>query len=63
MVTLWELVKALPEIIKLIQAIQKAIAQADADRKVADDIKAIHQAFGAKDATQLNTLFTGSVKQ
>jgi hypothetical protein len=60
MTTWWELVKALPEIIKLIQAIQAAIVKAQADRKISGDIKTIHEAFTSGDASQLNALFASS---
>jgi uncharacterized protein Yka (UPF0111/DUF47 family) len=51
------LLKALPEILQLIKALQKAADQAEADRKVKDDIKTIHQAFDANDPELLRRLF------
>jgi hypothetical protein len=54
---LWEFVKALPEIISLLQVIDKNIKVAETDRKVSDDIKSIHKAFSEKDPTKLDHLF------
>lgn len=54
---IWALLQALPDILKLIQTIQKGIAEANTKRKVADDISAIHEAFAAKDADKLNAIF------
>lgn len=49
--------QALPDLIKLIQVLQKHIDEADVDRKVQDDVKSIHEAFDAKDPAKLNALF------
>lgn len=51
------LVKLLPELVALIKAIQKAIDQAETDRKVKDDLNAIKKAFDTKDATALDHIF------
>lgn len=58
MITFWNLIKALPEIIQLLNALQKAVDEAETDRKVKDDLKAIHEAFTTKDAAKLNALFS-----
>lgn len=57
MKTLVALIVALPEIIRLVERIQKEIERQQTDRKVADDIKAINAAFDAKDAKKLNEIF------
>lgn len=57
MSVLWQLLAALPEILKLIEEIQKNSVELETKRKVADDIKVIHQAFAAKDSKKLNDLF------
>jgi hypothetical protein len=54
---LFILMKSLPEILKLIQALEKSLADGQTNRKVADDIKAIHEAFIAKDSGKLNDIF------
>lgn len=51
------LIKLLPELIALIKSIQKAIDQAETDRKVSDDIKSIKAAFDAKDPAALDHIF------
>ncbi len=51
------MMKSLPEILKLIQALEKSIEDGQTNRKVADDLKAIHEAFIAKDSNKLNDLF------
>lgn len=49
--------KALPDILKLIQTLQARIDEEGIDRKVADDVKTINDAFASKDAEKLNALF------
>lgn len=51
------LLKALPDIVKLLQTLQQRIDEAGVDRKVSDDVKTIGDAFNAKDAAKLNALF------
>lgn len=57
----WEILKALPAIVKMLEAYQKAKADAEAENaiksKVADDVKEIHNAFESKDAEKLRALF------
>lgn len=57
MKTLVALIVALPEILKLIERIQKRIEAGQLDRKVAQDIKAINDAFDSDDAEKLNEIF------
>jgi len=49
--------QALPELLKLIQTLQARIDEAALNRKVADDVKAINEAFQSKDPAKLNALF------
>lgn len=56
--SLWvTLFQALPEILKLLQAMQKHIDEAEGDRKVKEDLKKIREAFSEKDPAKLNALF------
>lgn len=48
---------ALPDVIKLLQAMQVAVDQANTERKVTDDLKSLHEAFNAKDASKLDHIF------
>lgn len=49
--------KALPDLIKLIQTLQKRIDEEGVNRKVAQDVKTINEAFSEKDPAKLNALF------
>jgi hypothetical protein len=51
--------QALPDLIALFKILQKRIREEDLNRKVHEDIKTINEAFDAKDASKLNTLFNG----
>jgi hypothetical protein len=51
------LIAALPEIIEMIKHLQRLNDQAEADRKVKDDIRAINKAFEDKDADALIRIF------
>lgn len=53
-----ELLKNLPELLKLIQAIQQKAAEAATDAKVKQDLQAISRAFKEKDAKLLNDIFS-----
>lgn len=57
MYTAWLFITAIPDLIKLLQAMQVAIDQANTDRKVSDDLKSLHQAFTDKDASKLDHIF------
>lgn len=52
-----EFFTALPVLYKLVQVVHSAIEQEKTDRKVKDDLSAIHEAFKAKDATKLDYIF------
>lgn len=54
---LWELLRSLPLIIEILKSIQKAIDEAQLERKVSDDLKVVHNAFSERDASKLNALF------
>lgn len=54
---LWKIIKLLPEIIALLKAIEKAIQDADTERKVSDDLKSIKEAFSANDSSKLDHIF------
>lgn len=51
------LIAALPEILKLIKTIQARIDEAEAERRLKDDIKKINDAFESQDAEALNEIF------
>lgn len=48
---------SLPEILKLIKNIQKAIEEQETQKKVKDDFKKINKAFETRDAKLLNDIF------
>jgi hypothetical protein len=52
-----QLIAALPEILKLIQAMQAANEERKVEIKVADNFKSIHEAWNAKDSAKLNDIF------
>lgn len=60
MATFWAFLRALPELIELVRKIQAAQEEAATKRHVAEDVKTIHEAFDAKDASKLNALFRSS---
>ena len=55
--TLPALLAALPEIIKLIQAIQDGIKEGQIEKKVAEQVKTIHEAYRANDIDKINAFF------
>ncbi len=57
MKTFFDLLSALPALIKLIQAIQKAIDEEKIEGKVKDNVAKIHDAFVNKDGAALTELF------
>lgn len=57
----WLFLSAIPDLIKLLQEIDKARIAAETDRKVTDDLKTLHQAFANKDAQAVTKLFNGGV--
>jgi hypothetical protein len=50
-------IAALPEILRLIDALIKDIERAQTDRKVKEDLALIEKAFREKDAKALNRIF------
>lgn len=54
---LWALLLALPELLELIRAIQKANQEVKTDKKIKDDLRKISEAFKDKDAKKLNDVF------
>ncbi len=55
--TFFAVLTSLPDILKLVRAIQKAIDEAETERKVSTDLQKIHEAFTTNDPTKLNDLF------
>lgn len=57
----YSLMISLPEILKLIAAIQKAIEaekkESEVQRKLKDDVKTIHEAISSNDPDKLRRLF------
>lgn len=53
----WALLVALPDILKLIENLQKEAEKVETDRKVKQDIQIINQAFEKQDAEALRILF------
>ena len=53
----FKILTLLPELIKLLQAMQESINQAETDRKVKDDLKLVAEAYKTKDASKLNQIF------
>lgn len=51
------LIRALPEILKLIETIDKRIKEQKLDNKINEDILKIQKAFEDKDETALRNLF------
>lgn len=51
------LLLALPELIKLIENLQREASKIETDRKVKDDLKIINHAFENNDAEALRILF------
>ncbi len=50
-------IKHLPQILRLIELLEKAEREAKTQRKVSADLETINQAFEAKDAQKLKELF------
>lgn len=58
MKTFIELIRCLPEIIKLIEAIQKRIEQNKLEKKIHDDLTKITEAFKNEDEKALKDIFS-----
>lgn len=56
----WLFLTSLPDLIKILQAIEKGIKETQVDRKVKDDLKTIQTAFAEKDGAKLTALFSGA---
>lgn len=56
---IWLFLTAIPDLIKLLKAIEDAQKQAALNKKVTDDLKTLHQAFANKDAAAVTALFSG----
>lgn len=48
---------AIPELLKFVKLLESRIREAKVQRKVSDDVKAIHAAFENNDTEALNALF------
>lgn len=58
---LWYLLlTSLPDLLKILQAIEQGIKENKVDRKVQDDLKVIQSAFAEKDGAKLTALFSGT---
>lgn len=49
--------KHLPQILRLVELLEQAEREAKTQRKIAEDLEKINQAFEAKDAQKLKELF------
>jgi hypothetical protein len=56
-VALYAILKSIPQLIELINAIEKKNEDLNLDRKLKDDIKEISKAFEARDAEALKKVF------
>ena len=56
---LWTFITAIPDLLKLLAAIDKGIKESQSDRKVKDDVKTVHQAFIDRDGAKITALFSG----
>lgn len=54
---LYAFIKCLPEILSLVQTLQKQIAEAATEREIKDDMAKIAAAFKSKDPLALNNIF------
>lgn len=57
MMSFFTFLKCLPEFLALYRTLEAAAQEAEIKRKVKEDVKIIHEAFSAKDANKLNSLF------
>lgn len=60
--SLVDIVSLLKELWVLVQVIEKANAEWQIERKLHEDVKAIHEAFAAKDSNKLNDIFNGKLR-
>ena len=55
--TLISLFKNLPELLALLEILQRTLKEAEVDMKMKDAVKTIHQAIETKDASKIDSLF------
>lgn len=53
----WTFITAIPDLIRLLSALEKAAKAAETERKVSADLKALTGAVNAKDASAINHIF------
>lgn len=56
----WLFLTAIPDLIKLLKAIEDAQKAAALNKKVTDDLKTLHQAIANNDPAAVTALFSGS---
>lgn len=49
---------AIPDLVKLLQAIESAQRRAETDKKVKDDLQTLHKAINSGDANAVTLLFS-----
>lgn len=54
---IWAFILAIPELVKLLDVLQKRMDEAATSKKIASDVKSIHEAFSEKDPKKLHDLF------
>ena len=57
MSTWFKLIALLPEIIKLLQALEKRIEEVETERKVKEDLRSLKEAIDAKDHDKIKHIF------
>jgi len=57
-----EFLKALPELLRLFRVLEARLRAAGVERKTAEDVKTIHNAFASNDPKKLNELFNARPK-
>lgn len=53
----WTFITAIPDLIKLLSALQKAAEAAETERKVSADLKALQKAVNEKDISAIQHIF------
>ena len=54
---IWKFILAIPDLIKLLAALEQAAKKAETARKVRDDLKALQKAIDDKDASSVAHIF------
>lgn len=57
MTLIWSFITAIPDLIKLLSALQTAVQKAETERKVSADLKALTKAINEKDMSAVNHIF------